>query len=370
MKKGIIMEIDDCFITLLTPEGEFLRSKKQDKLYNLGEEVHFFPITNVQNRISFTSIKNIFTAKTVWTITAALFILLGSLIPIRQNNKAYAYMTIDANSSIELGVNKNMQVVEMIGINKEGKQIISELKDWKKKDVSIITESILGEIKQAGGDESEPVIISAVSTADEDEQSEKELKKNIDEIKVLAGKADLELTFIKATQKDRKKAHELGMSTGEYQQDKFQQEVEKQGNKEQDNKQDNKQQKKNQSGEKEKQKPKNHTKNDDKAASSPSAAIPAGQQKKVEDKQTFKEPAPDAGQSAAKKTAHVAKLPPGQVKKAVDPSKTNVKKTKPKTQKVTQQKIPKSKDNAKTKEKTVNQPKKINQKPQQNNNNK
>ena len=90
----------------------------------------------------------------------------------------------------------------------------------------------------------------------------------------------------------------------------------------------------------------------------------------MEVKQTFKEPAPDAGQSAANKTTHVAKLPPGQVKKADQPSKTSTKKTKPKTQNGTQQKIPKSKDNAKTKEQTVNKPNKIKQKPQQNKNNK
>ena len=46
MKKGIVMEIDDAFLTLLTPEGEFLHARRQNQPYLIGEEIHFFPIAN------------------------------------------------------------------------------------------------------------------------------------------------------------------------------------------------------------------------------------------------------------------------------------------------------------------------------------
>jgi hypothetical protein len=42
MKQGIIMEIDDEFLTLMTPEGEFLHARRQNQPYAIGEEIHFF----------------------------------------------------------------------------------------------------------------------------------------------------------------------------------------------------------------------------------------------------------------------------------------------------------------------------------------
>ncbi|WP_342041666.1 anti-sigma factor domain-containing protein [Bacillus sp. OTU2372] len=222
MKKGIIMEIDDAFLTLLTPEGEFLRTKKQDQIYTIGEEIHFFPSANVQTKNSLLLflllLKNILTSRSVLAVMAALIILFGSFFPLYQNNKAYAYMSIDANSSIEIGVNKKMQVVKLTGINKAGKEVISELKNWKKKDVSKITQSILAKMKQAGLLENkQPVIISTVQAEEQDEQSEKDLQKNLEELKALAGKQKLDLTVLKATQEDRKQAQNRGISTGKYQ---------------------------------------------------------------------------------------------------------------------------------------------------------
>ncbi|MEH7414834.1 anti-sigma factor domain-containing protein [Neobacillus drentensis] len=222
MKKGIIMEIDGAFLTLLTPEGEFLRTKKQDQIYSIGQEIHFFPSPNVQNRKSLFLLKNILTARSALVVMTALLVLFASFLPLYQDNKAYAYMSIDGNSSIELGVNKEMQVVKLTGFNKEGKQVISKMKNWKKKDVSKITQSILIEMKQSGLlDHNQPVIISTVRSKEMDRQSEKDLQKNVDEIKSLAEKQELPMTVLKATQKDRKQAQNLGISTGKYQKNKY-----------------------------------------------------------------------------------------------------------------------------------------------------
>lgn len=42
MRKGVILEINDLYLTLLTPEGEFLRARKLQQDYQVGEEIHFF----------------------------------------------------------------------------------------------------------------------------------------------------------------------------------------------------------------------------------------------------------------------------------------------------------------------------------------
>jgi hypothetical protein len=223
MKKGIVMEMDNAFLTLLTPEGEFLRARRLDQPYAIGEEIHFFPIENVNTPKSFYSLKNIFKEKSVWAVMVALFIFLGSFIPMYQDNKAYAYMSIDVNPSIELGVNKDMQVVELTGFNKEGKKIISQLDNWKKKDVYEITQIILAEIKKEGFfKEKKRVVIATVRTKELEEKVEKKLQKNIESIKETVNNQQLELTVLTGTEKELEKAHELGITTGKYQENKIQ----------------------------------------------------------------------------------------------------------------------------------------------------
>jgi hypothetical protein len=223
MKKGIIMEIDDAHLTLLTPDGEFLHSKRMDQIYSIGEEIHFFPNESVNNTKKFHSLKKLFRVKTVWAAMAALLIFLGSFIPMNQDNNAYAYMSIDANPSIELGVNKKMQVIELTGFNKEGKKIISELSGWKKNNVTEVTQSILTEMKKAGfTNNNEQIIISTVRTNQLEDSVENELQKNLNEIKASVNKQKLKLTVITASKKERDEAREFGISTGKYQEDKKQ----------------------------------------------------------------------------------------------------------------------------------------------------
>lgn len=222
MKKGIVMEIDDAFLTLLTPEGEFLHARRQNQPYLIGEEIHFFPLEIVKTNKN-NAVINILKLKPVWALMAALFIFLGSFFPIYQNNKAYAYMSIDVNPSIELAINKKMQVVEITGYNKEGKQIISHLNKWKKKDVSKVAQTILAEMKEEGFFKTqEHVIISTVRTKESEDKIEKKLQENIEEIKESVNKEKLELTVLKGSKSEMEKAHDLGITTGKYQDNKIQ----------------------------------------------------------------------------------------------------------------------------------------------------
>ena len=223
MKKGIIMEMNDAFLTLLTPEGEFLRARRQNEQCMIGEEIHFFPIES-HNTSNSISLKRRFKVKPAWAISviAALLIFLGSFIPMYQDNKAYAYMSIDANPSVELGVNKKMQVVELTGYNKEGKKVVSSINDWKKKDISKITQAILSEIKKEGLiNKTEPVIISMVHTTKPIEQVEDRLKENIEEIKTTVDNQQLKITVYTGTEKEREKAQALGITTGKYHEKKM-----------------------------------------------------------------------------------------------------------------------------------------------------
>lgn len=221
MRRGVVMEVNDPYLTLLTSDGEFLRARKMDRVYSIGEEIDFFPVTGYLQSKQTKSLKNFFTLKTVWMTMAVLIICAGSIIPVYQNNKAYAYMSIDASTSIEMGLNKDMQVVELKGFNKEAEKIISQLDDWEKMDVSELTSIILTELKEDGYiTQAEPVLISTVKTDELKENGTEKLEDNIQEIKEIVDKNGIEVNMYTSTEEEVEKAQDSGVPVGVYHKNK------------------------------------------------------------------------------------------------------------------------------------------------------
>ncbi|HYK74577.1 MAG TPA: anti-sigma factor domain-containing protein [Pseudoneobacillus sp.] len=212
MKKGIVMEIDRRFLTLLTPEGEFLKARKEKQEYIIGQEIDFFPINVVQKKSSlFYQLPGKAIAAAVFAITVAS----ASLLPIYGNDDVYAYMSIDVNPSIELAVNEDLEVVSLEAYNPEGKQVISEINDWKKKDVSEVTTQIIEEIKEQGYFEKhDKVVISTVYENKKQDEIEKKLEDDIEIIEEKVEKENLQLTVVHGTKEEREKAHKQGITTG------------------------------------------------------------------------------------------------------------------------------------------------------------
>jgi hypothetical protein len=217
MRKGIVMEVDDPYLTLLTPDGEFMRARKMDRPYSIGEEIDFFPVTHYKEGKRINSFKNFFKLRTVMMSMAVLLICLASIIPVYQSNKAYAYMSIDGDTSIEMGLNKNMKVVELKGFNKEANEIISKLEDWEKKDAAELTSLILGVLKEEGHIVKEqPVVISTVKTNQLKDEAAIKLQKNIDKIKQKVDKHLVEVNMYTTTKAELEKALDSGVPVGKY----------------------------------------------------------------------------------------------------------------------------------------------------------
>ena len=91
-----------------------------------------------------------------------------------------AYMTIDVNPSIELGLDDELQVVELRGINADGKRVISQIHDWKNQDVSNIAEKIVLKTKELGYiTSSTKKIIVSKTMVEEDKKLDKQLNQEI-----------------------------------------------------------------------------------------------------------------------------------------------------------------------------------------------
>lgn len=218
------MDIDDGFLTLLTPDGEFLRARKQHNHYQIGQEVDFFTVAAIDRKKPL--LMKLFASFKGRAVAAAALAMLFSLImffPFYQNGQVYAYMSIDINPSLEFGVNENLQVIELTSYNKEGQTIIEEIDDWKKEDFVIVTEKILAKIKEKGYiNENKDMIISTVYTGKREKSSDREILKELNKIESDMQKQDLKVKIVEGTAEEREKAIKQGVTTGTY---KKQQEI-------------------------------------------------------------------------------------------------------------------------------------------------
>ena len=204
------MEINRRFLTVLTPNGEFLHVRRQDQLYQVGQEINFSTKELEKKVVPFSMPIKV-------ALTACAFVLVFiSIIPVYQANQVYAYMSIDVNPSIELGMNENLKIVELIPYNKDGEKIVNMLSNWKRKDIDEVTLAIMNEInKQGYTKKNHEVVVSTVFVKDQHKDNNK-LQKEIKVIEKEIAKENLNVILVEASQKEREKAKEKGITTGIY----------------------------------------------------------------------------------------------------------------------------------------------------------
>ncbi|GLB60449.1 anti-sigma factor domain-containing protein [Cytobacillus sp. NCCP-133] len=222
MKTGIILEINERFLTMLTPEGEFLRARKQNRVYAIGQEIDFFPIEQKsENKSSPLSLINVCKGKAVFAAAFALMLAVVSFLPFYQNDEVYAYMSIDVNPSIELGVNEKYQVIKLEPFNEDGERIVQSIQDWKKKSIQDVTDEIFHQLKKQGYlAENKEIVIATVFTEDKIE-TDKQLEAELEVIKETAQTEQLKVMVFEGTEEDRETAIENGQTTGLYKESKL-----------------------------------------------------------------------------------------------------------------------------------------------------
>lgn len=216
MKKGVIMEINSKYLTLLTREGEFLKAKNLNKNYKIGEEISFYPSSDIStHKIKFFGRNKL---RIMVGTSLAVMLVFFAFFPYLLNNQVYAYMSIDINPSIELGVNRHLKVISMEALNDDGNKIIEEIGDkWKKKDIEDVTKTIISEFKQDGYiKKDETILITTTIVNDEDNQkAKKELEEKVEEITTNYKEKDINIEAVTAKKEVRKKAKAKGVSTGQ-----------------------------------------------------------------------------------------------------------------------------------------------------------
>ena len=123
--KGIILEIKEKYSLVLKDDSTVVRIKNKENM-EVGDTIFFLE----EDLYELTKSRNTMKNKIIPILTiAAMLVLL--VVPMVKNNNggAYALMSIDVNPSIEFELDKNKNIVNVYGINDDGKTInLEELK--------------------------------------------------------------------------------------------------------------------------------------------------------------------------------------------------------------------------------------------------
>ncbi|TYS70997.1 anti-sigma factor domain-containing protein [Sutcliffiella horikoshii] len=216
MKKGIVLEVHDEHVTILTPEGEFLKSRKQKGQVDLGEEIVFFPLHRTE-----TAKKGKLTLglRGKWVLISVMtaIILAFSLYPKYASNQVYAYVSVDVNPSIELGINKDMKVISMEAYNKEGEDIINQLENWEKQDIASVSSQIFDAFRQKGFlTENSEVLIASVLSHETNSDWKTLMQNKITTISEKVQEDKVSITTLETTIEERSDALKEGISPGKY----------------------------------------------------------------------------------------------------------------------------------------------------------
>ncbi|WP_285766392.1 anti-sigma factor domain-containing protein [Peribacillus sp. SI8-4] len=236
MKKGVILSVNKRFVTLLTPEGEFLKTKRDERIYEVGEEITFSPVIQ-KTAYTMFSFQSTFKKKAVLSI-ATTFLILFSILPSYFTGHVSAYMTIDVNPSIELELDDHLEVLKLTGLNEDGKLVIGQLKDWKGKGIKTVTNRIVETTKQLGYLKGQKQIVVSTTLLDKDKKLDRNLKEEIKEISEQENVSKTKMKVIQATKSDREQAKAKGISTGKYIENKLKSDQDNEKVNKRDNKQD------------------------------------------------------------------------------------------------------------------------------------
>jgi hypothetical protein len=119
MNRGTVMSLNKRTAVVLTPDGQFVRVKRKAQ-FEVGEEIY----DNIAVR-SFPRVRQRL-LQTGALASAILLVLFGFLI--FRTPPVVAYVTMDINPSIELGLDAKERVQELRAVNEDAKTIVAGLK--------------------------------------------------------------------------------------------------------------------------------------------------------------------------------------------------------------------------------------------------
>ncbi|TBL70558.1 anti-sigma factor domain-containing protein [Paenibacillus thalictri] len=217
MNKGVVMEITDKHIIVMTPEGQFEKLARKKRQCDIGEEI-VFASTSINWRSPSVAGKSALAAAVVFCL-----VLFGSFAGKLGTPDVVAYVSMDINPSVELGIDDMENVIELRGLNQDGAELIQAV-EFKNKKLEDVTGTLLDKAEQKSLAKGEGEIVIASTTVKEqakvsDVAIAQRLKQQVEShIKTTHPdrSEDYQVTAFAAPQEIRDTASQNGLSMGKY----------------------------------------------------------------------------------------------------------------------------------------------------------
>lgn len=136
MNKGVVMEVSGTSIIVMTPSGSFERIPAKNRSCEVGEEIVYAARPAGIRQPAFAAV-SVFVAAVVFCM------MLFTGIPAAFADKSVvAYVSIDINPSLELGLDKREKVRELRGLNAKGQEVVQNV-SYKGKSLDEVADKLL-----------------------------------------------------------------------------------------------------------------------------------------------------------------------------------------------------------------------------------
>ena len=205
---GLVMELKEKTCIILTRSGEFREVRRSLQEVRLGDEISSAPAE---------------TAAAAWwkplLAAASVFLFLwGGFLYYGWSNEAVAYVGLDLNPSVELGINRRQQVCQVSGLDAEGRVLVQKVTlrglPLDAAITAVVTEAIAERYLNPAG---ENVILTTVTVGKKSRVNPdpQQISRWIQGILQRSG-VRAEVVVEEAPAEVRRQAKEAGLSTGKY----------------------------------------------------------------------------------------------------------------------------------------------------------
>lgn len=204
--KGIILEIKEQYSLVLKEDSTVVRIRNKEKM-EIGDIIFFLE----EDLYEVCKNKNTMKNKIIPILTiAAMLVLL--VIPVVKNNTtggAYALMSIDVNPSIEFELDENKNIVNVYGVNDDGKDM--ELEELKGKPLEEAVKILEIYLQKNYSNTKEGIVGFTFIDKISDDKYESEVKDVVSK-----GLNKTKFLYLKGSEEDIALAKEKGVSLGRY----------------------------------------------------------------------------------------------------------------------------------------------------------
>lgn len=203
--KGIILEIKSKYSIVMTQDSNIVKIKNKKDM-KVGSSILFLDEDIYQNNII-----NFSFSKALYPLIAAIFLFIFILPIFKNNTTAYSLVSFDLNPSIQIELNKNKKIINIYGINDDGKSIpLEELKGLSLNDGALKLKEILE--SQGYVLSNDRVLIGFTFFKNINDPTYEEDIKNI----ISKNFNNTNLLYLKGNNSDILKAKNKGVSLGRY----------------------------------------------------------------------------------------------------------------------------------------------------------